>query len=267
MKKLAFFTIFVLIFGTVTTLQGNAYAQNDPNILLRIAQQADKQIQNQLDRVYGNSVPEKIQDLYDEGHIAVESLEQSLPNNIEQAKEDFLTAMKLFQQISRMISESVAESRTTQSDVSNRDLKSELNRLDKYFQNLKTVSQKYDTGINFSEIEQLFEQAYQQINSNEFSAAAETIKQLDSLIDNIKKKIKEYAYDSATERAKKFLLMQSSKIKSILEELDSDTPRLDEANNLVKNLENSIHDDKISDAKIIFAKLIKLVKMIEKSKQ
>ena len=45
MKTLALFTIFVLIFGTVSTsLVGDAYAQNDPNILLRIAEQADKQI-------------------------------------------------------------------------------------------------------------------------------------------------------------------------------------------------------------------------------
>ena len=49
MKKLALFTIIVLIFGTISPLLVNqAYGQNDPSILLRIALQADKQIVNQL---------------------------------------------------------------------------------------------------------------------------------------------------------------------------------------------------------------------------
>ena len=51
MKTLAVFTIFVLIFGTTSTsFTSNAYAQDDPYVLLRIATQADKQIINQLDR-------------------------------------------------------------------------------------------------------------------------------------------------------------------------------------------------------------------------
>ena len=48
MKKLAIFTILVLICGTTSpSLVTNAYGQNDPSILLRIAVQADKQIINQ----------------------------------------------------------------------------------------------------------------------------------------------------------------------------------------------------------------------------
>ncbi|MBT6194855.1 MAG: hypothetical protein HOI05_03450, partial [Nitrosopumilus sp.] len=69
MKKLALFAIFVLIFGTISpSLVNYAYAQNDPSILLRIAIQADKQIVNQLDRVYGDQIPNNIQIIYDKGH-------------------------------------------------------------------------------------------------------------------------------------------------------------------------------------------------------
>ena len=97
MKTLAIFTIFVLISGVAfTSSANNAYAQNDPSILLRIATQADKQILNQLDRSYGDSIPSKIQTLYEKGHTSVESLKNSLSDNIEQAREDFLTAMKSF---------------------------------------------------------------------------------------------------------------------------------------------------------------------------
>ena len=106
MKKLALFAIFVLIFGTMSpSLVNHAYAQNDPSILLRIAIQADKQIVNQLDRVYGNQIPDNIQIIYDKGHTAVQSLDESLPNDIKKAKKDFLSAMNAFMQISRTISQ------------------------------------------------------------------------------------------------------------------------------------------------------------------
>ncbi|MFB5623467.1 MAG: hypothetical protein ACE5RP_00920, partial [Nitrosopumilus sp.] len=157
MKTLALFTIFVLVFGTLSTsLISDAYAQNDPNILLRIAEQADKQIKNQLDRSYGDSVPSNIENLYEKAHAAVESLENSLPDDVEQAREDFLTAMKLFQQISRMASTTTEAKANTASDVTDRDLKSELNRLHKYFQSLKSISEKQKTGIELSEIQRLF---------------------------------------------------------------------------------------------------------------
>ena len=61
-ERLALFTIILLIFGTISpSLSNNAYAQTDPSILLRIAVQADKQIVNQLDRVYGDQIPNNLQ--------------------------------------------------------------------------------------------------------------------------------------------------------------------------------------------------------------
>ncbi len=270
MKTLALFTIFVLIFGTASTsLANDAYAQKDPNILLRIVIQADKQILIQLDRVYGDSVPSDIQDLYEKGHTAVELLKNSLPDDIEQARENFLTAMKSFKQITRMISEPVAEAKlATSSDVSDRDLKSELNRLHKYFQSLKAVSEKHNTGIEFSEVEQLFAQAQQELDSNEIVAATKTIQQLESFIDTIKKNIREHASHSASDRVKEFALKQLSKIKEILDRassVDSDMPELEEANSLIQEIETLISADNLSDAKKKFTKLIKMVKMIEKS--
>ena len=108
MKKLALFTIVVLVCGSMSpTLVNHAYGQNDPSILLRIAVQADKQIVNQLDKRYENQIPNNINILYDKGHTAVKSLDQSLSNNdIEKAKQDFLLAMNSFMQISRIISQS-----------------------------------------------------------------------------------------------------------------------------------------------------------------
>jgi len=146
MKKLAVFAIIVLIFGTISpSLVDRAYGQSDPSILLRIAVQADKQIVNQLDRVYGDQIPNNLQILYDKGHRAVYSLDESLPNDIEKAKQDFLLAMNSFMQISRTISQSSEKVVVvTISDKSNRHLTSEIDRLEKYVKTLEKISKKYN---------------------------------------------------------------------------------------------------------------------------
>jgi hypothetical protein len=265
MKTLAIFTIFVLVFGTASTsLVSDAYAQNDPNILLRIAEQADKQIKNQLERSYGNSIPSDIEDLYDQGHNAVESLEESLPDNVEQAREDFLTAMKLFQQISKMTSSYTTEAKVTASDVSDRDLKSELNRLHKYFQSLKSVSEKQKTGIELSEIQRLFILANEQIDSGDNQGATETINEIKSLITSTKKHIRDYSSDSASDRVKEFILNQLEKIQKILDKADS-TDEIIKANDLIAEIEFLISEDDVSGAKQKFGELNKIVKIIKKS--
>mgnify|MGYP005999912421 FL=1 len=143
MKKLALFAIIVLIFGTISpSLANQAYGQNDPSILLRIATQADKQIVNQLDKKYQNEIPNNINILYEKGHRAVESLDKSLSNNdIEKAKQDFLLAMNSFMQISRIISQSTEKVIVVSvSEKSNQNLESKLDRLEKYVNRIVIIS-------------------------------------------------------------------------------------------------------------------------------
>ena len=269
MKILALFTIFVLIFGTTSTsLVSDAYAQKNTNILLDIATQADRQILNQLDNSYGDLVPSDIQTLYEKGHAAVESLESSLPNDVEQAREDFLVAMKSFMEITRMISEPVTEAKlATSSDTSDRDLKSELNRLHKYFQSLKTIFQKHNMETDFSEIERLFVLAYEQINSGKVEETTTTFHQLESLIHIKKQEIREYSSNSASDRIIEFALNQLKKIQKILEDpsIDTSIPEFEKANSLVIEIETLIFEDNISVAKEKFGELNKIMKIIKRS--
>ena len=267
MKILALFTIFVLIFGTASTsLVGNAFAQNDPYILLRIATQADKQIVNQLENIYGDSIPFEIQTLYQNGHTTVQLLEDSISGDIEETKENFLLAMQAFKQITKILPTSEINNTATADD---RDLESELNRLEMYFYNIKTISEKHDTGIDLSDTEELFAQAHDLINSGESDAAAiQTIEQLELLIEAVKQDIREHASHSTFDRNKNFALKQLDKIKVTLDmakSIDSDIPELEEANLLVQEIEILISEGNIFDVKEKFTKLIKLVKTIEES--
>ena len=114
------------------SLVNHAYGQNDPSILLRIAVQADKQIVNQLDKKYENQIPNNINILYDKGHTAVKSLDQSLSSNdIEKAKQDFLLAMNSFMQISRIMSQSSEKSIEVKvSVIPHQALESKIDRIE-----------------------------------------------------------------------------------------------------------------------------------------
>jgi Zn-dependent M32 family carboxypeptidase len=267
MKTLALFTIFVLIFGTASTsLVSDAYAQNDLNILLRIAEQADKQIKNQLDRSYGNSIPSDIKDLHDQGHKAVESLKKSLPDDVEQARENFLIAMKSFKQISKMISEPIEKATISKSTrVADRDLSSELDRLEKYVENLKTISKKHNTGITFDEIDTLIESARTQI---ETETASEIIDQLKHHVNSIQQKIRDSSSDSTSDRIKQFVEKQLKTINKKLtkaSDAGATADQIGEAVTLIDQIESSIENNDIGNAKLVFYELNKLVKNIERS--
>ena len=268
MKKLAVFTIIVLIFGTVSpSLVNHAYAQNDPSILLRIAIQADKQIVNQLDRVYGDQIPNNLQILYDKGHGAVYSLDESLPNDIEKAKQDFLLAMNSFLQISRIISQSSEKSVVvTVSDKSNRNLTSEIDRLEKYIKTLEKISKKYNTNVesDFIKIYDLIQELRIQIN-NGYGSYDDVINEIKIILDSIKNDIRESAIEQRSDFIKRFfdrLLDQIDKLLTHAQDNDVDQIQIDKAHALILEIRELLSKNQINDAKVVYVELKELMKNI-----
>ena len=268
MKKLAVFAIIVLIFGTISpSLVDRAYGQSDPSILLRIAVQADKQIVNQLDRVYGDQIPNNLQILYDKGHRAVYSLDKSLPNDIEKAKQDFLLAMNSFMQISRTISQSSEKVVVvTVSDKSNRHLTSEIDRLEKYVKTLEKISKKYNTNVesDFIKIYDLIQELRIQIN-NGYGEYDDVINEIKIILDSIKNDIRESAIKQRSDFIKRFfdrLLNQVDKLLTHAQNNDVDQIQIDKASALILEIRELLSKNQINDAKVVFAELKELMKNI-----
>ena len=240
MKKLAFFAIIVLICGTMSpSLVNHAYGQNDPSILLRIAVQADKQIVNQLDKKYENQIPNNINILYDKGHRAVKSLDQSLSNNdIEKAKQDFLLAMNSFMQISRIISQSSEKVVVNVPVNTNQNFESKIDRIEKYVKTLESVSQKHNkidqNKDEFTKAYSLIKEIRNQINSNE--NPSDNISELNNLMNSIKKEIRNSIADKQSNAIKnffeKFLVQIDQKLMEA-KDLDRDQIEIDKANELI----------------------------------
>ena len=265
MKKLAIFTIVVLIFGTISpSLVNNAYGQNDPSILLRIAIQADKQIINQLD---GVQIPNNIKILYDKGHVAVESLNQSLSNNdIGKAKQDFLLAMDSFMQISRIMSQSSEKVVVvTTSEKPNRNISSEIDRLEKYVKNLENISKKYDVNVesDFIKIHDLIQKLRIQIKDlNETDAG---IKKIKIILSSIKKDIRESASKHKSDFIKQFFDRLLDKINNQLtkaQDNGEDQTQIDKANELILEIRELLSKNQINSAKIVYSELKVVLKNI-----
>ncbi len=268
MKKLAVFAIIVLIFGTVSpSLVDRAYGQNDPSILLRIAIQADKQIVNQLDRVYGDQIPNNLKILYDKGHRAVYSLDESLPDDIEKAKQDFLLAMNSFMQISRIMSQSSEKVVVViVSDKSNRDLSSEIDRLEKYVKTLETISKKYNTDIesDFIKIHDLIQKLHIQIN-NGYGEYDDVINKIKIILDSIKNDIRESALEQRSDFIKRFFDRLLDKIDKQLTKAQDDNIdqiQIDKAYVLILEIRELLSKNQINDAKVVFAELKGLMENI-----
>ena len=268
MKKLAVFAIIVLIFGTISpSLVDRAYGQSDPSILLRIAVQADKQIVNQLDRVYGDQIPNNLQILYDKGHRAVYSLDKSLPNDIEKAKQDFLLAMNSFMQISRTISQSSEKVVVvTVSDKSNRHLTSEIDRLEKYVKTLEKISKKYNTNVesDFIKIYDLIQELRIQINDG-YGTYDDVINEIKIILDSVKNDIRESAIKQKSDFIKRFfdrLLNQVDKILTHAQDNDVDQIQIDKAHALILEIRELLSKNQINDAKVVFTELKGLMENI-----
>ena len=269
MKKLAIFTILVLICGTTSpSLVTNAYGQNDPSILLRIAVQADKQIINQLDQVYGTQIPNNIQILYDNGQNAVESLDESLSNDdVEKAKQDFLLAMNSFMQISRTISHSSQQvSQMTISEKSNNQLSNEIDRLVKYSKTLEKLSKKYDVNVesDFIKINQLVGKLQSQINDSNTNSD-NVINQIKNILKSIKSDIHEAAVNQRSDRIKQLLNQLLDEIDENLKTAEMngvDKTQIDMGHELVLEVKDLLSKNQIDDAKAAYYELKELMKNI-----
>ena len=269
MKKLAFFAIIILIFGTVSpSLVNHAYGQNDPSILLRIAVQANNQIVNQLEKKYENEIPNNINILYDKGHTAVKSLDQSLSNNdIEKAKQDFLLAMNSFMQISRIMSQSSEKIVVTASENSTQSLKSKIDRIEKYVKTLESISQKHNKNEQnkheFTKAYSLIQEIRNQINSNQNSS--ENINELKNLINSIKKEIRnsiaEKRSDSIKNFFERFLIQIDQKLMEA-KDLGRDQIGIDKANELILEIRELLSKNQINDAKKVYSELKVVLKDI-----
>lgn len=234
MKTLTSLVLLVLVSSLILGgITSSAYAQNNPAVLLKIAKNAQDQIKQNI----SSNSSEKIQQLYKEGSSQVDALNQAITNNdTESAKNHFLSAMRIFKEISQLLTQNEPQRTEMASKTMIDDPTSNLLKLYRYAYSLKTVSETHHTQIDFTKLYDLFGIAREQIASKQFDDAQETITQIKQIISDIEKQLREQAAQQESERAKKYA-------QNYLEQLDR----------LIENAKNQgVSDDiieKLEDAR------------------
>ncbi len=214
MKSVTSFALLILVasmaFGGITN---SVYAADD-SAILKIAKRAQEQISNQI----SDDSSDKIKRLFEKGTQQVESLEKSLhSDDTSAAKEHFLSAMKIFKEISRHLTTSVYDVSSQDETSSVRDTvknpSNDLQRLQSYLNNLKTIAKKHDASIDFSELDELVVKARQQIGDHQFAQALDTIHEIKETIVDVNKELREKASKQESQRAKVY-------VQKYLEQLD-----------------------------------------------
>jgi len=244
MKTVATFALLILvtsmIFGGMTS---NVSAQDDPAILLKIAKRAQEQIHNQI----SDNSSSKVKELFEEGMQKVSALENALANDdINSAKEHFLSAMKIFTEISRQSSSNVspqAEATTVRNNV--KDPSNDLQRLQVYVTSLKTIAKKYNTTIDFSELDELFSQARQMISDRQFALALETLSKIKEKIVELNKELREEASKQEFQRAKEYARQYLEQLDRLIE----NAKKQGVADEIIEQLETAKENLSLADDK------------------
>lgn len=197
-------------------MANNVSAQDDPTILLKIATQAKEQIGNQI----STESSDKIQKLFEEGSQKVTALEVSLSgDDVNSAQEHFLSAMKIFTETSRQLTISDVEPQIKMNYLSSnaKNPLNDLERLQLYVNTLKTIAKNHNATSDFSQSDELFTQARQQIEDNQFVAASETIQKIKEIIVKSNKELREEASKQESQRAKEYAQKYLERVDLLIE--------------------------------------------------
>ena len=216
MKKITSFVLLILVSSMILGGMTNpAQAQTDPYILLKIAKHAQKQLENQINQ----DSSDKIKQLFKDGAQQIKALEESLKNNeIDLAKQHFLSAMRIFKEVSQQLSinqSSQVEMATLKATAE--DPSADLLRMQNYVDNLKTIAKKYNTSVDFSEIDDLFVTAKKQIIDRQFDDALQTISKIKQITVDFNNKIREYASQQEQSRAKEYAQKYLEQLDRLIE--------------------------------------------------
>ena len=216
MKKITSFVLLILVSSMILGGMTNpAQAQTDPYILLKIAKHAQKQLENQINQ----DSSDKIKQLFKDGAQQIKALEESLKNNeIDLAKQHFLSAMRIFKEVSQQLSisqSSPAEMATLKATVE--DPSADLLRMQNYVDNLKSIAKKYNTSVDFSEIDDLFVTAKKQIIDRQFDDALQTISKIKQITVDFNNEIRGYASHQEQSRAKEYAQKYLEQLDRLIE--------------------------------------------------
>ena len=213
-KKITSIALFALVASMIMgSIPNYAYADSQSDSLIRIASQARDQVKIQLSKV---DATQEIKDKFKIGSVEIRLLIEALKNeDVPTARQHFLSAMTIFneiiQQISEISSTSDAALSSSQTVVTS-SISHELDRLERYIDRLKGIAIRNGIDIDSSYVDKLIDKTRNEIEEGN-SVETSTIKEIKQSIADLNNSLREKTREYTTGRAK-------SLVEKHLEDLD-----------------------------------------------
>jgi hypothetical protein len=189
-----------MIFSSIPV---SVYADSQSDSLIRIASQARDQVKIQLSKV---DVTQEIKEKFELGSEQIELMIKAERNeDVPAARQHFLSAMTIFNDIIQQISERPSTSEAALSDsavsVDTSRIAFELDRLERYVAQLKRIAINNGFDLDSSGLDDLIKQARNDLREGNSDSAISTIDEIKQSITELNQILREKTRQYTTDRA------------------------------------------------------------------
>jgi hypothetical protein len=250
-----------MIFNSISV---SVYADSQSDSLVRIASQARDQVKIQLSKV---DATQETKEKFELGSEQIKLLIEAVSNeDVTTARQHFLSAMTIFNEIIQQISERTATSEAALSDSSSpvdiSRIAQELDRLERYIGQLKRIAINNGFDLDTSHSDDLIEQAKNDLREGNSDSAISTIKDIKQTIIELNQILKEKTRQYTTDRAKTLAGKHLEDLDRLIEQAEEMGISDDTIDRLLEARENL---NSLSDASV--EQIINEVKRIMSVKQ
>lgn len=209
-KKITSIALLALVASMILgSIPNYVYADSQSDSLIRIASQARDQVKIQLSKI---DATQEILDKFEVGSEKIKLIiEASNNEDVSAARQHFLSAMTIFNEIIQQISELTSSSDIAMSAsqaLVPSGVPHEIDRLERYVEQLKRIAIKNGFELDSSIVDELIQKARNQIEERnpEVTSTIQEIKQaIVDLNNSLKEKTRQYTTDRAMSLVEKHL--------------------------------------------------------------
>jgi outer membrane murein-binding lipoprotein Lpp len=261
-KMISSIVLLALISSMIfSSIPVSVYADSQSDSLIRIASQARDQVKIQLSKV---DVTQETNEKFELGSEQIKLLIEAVRiEDVATARQHFLAAMTIFndiiQQISERTSTSEAALSTSPTTVDTSRIAQELDRLERYVGQLKRIAINNEFELDSSNCDGLIAQARNDIIDGNSDSAISTIKEIKQSIIELNQILKENTRQYTTDRAKTLAEKHLEDLDRLIEQAeemevsDGTIDRLLEARKNLNSLSDASVEQIINEVKRIMS--------------
>lgn len=207
------FSIVLLALVGTLILNGPIQSYADPQLdaLLRITTQARDNLRMNISQI--NNIPDEITNLFNQGSDETDALSKAIDKqDVVSARQHFLSAMKFFKTTNDKINSLNATGVNDKQRIDTLQLQSEITRLEKVAETLRTIAITNNINFDFTPFDQLIQKATQDLDAGNINEASKLVVTANQFMIDAHNSLATVAKQRTSDRAKDFTEKQIDRL-------------------------------------------------------